>query len=139
MSLYLGDTPIADGASTALLATKADVDLGNINNTGTSKGASWAMPSGTSVALTMGASGTDYTAPANGYFGANVQWQNAASYLSMNNQYVVGYCQTGTGGAAVGLTFVPVKKGDVVNISYNAISVNWFRFTYADGSESEAS
>ena len=29
MSLYLGTTPIADGASTALLATKAGVDLSN--------------------------------------------------------------------------------------------------------------
>lgn len=29
MSLYLGTTPIADGASTALLANKADVDLSN--------------------------------------------------------------------------------------------------------------
>lgn len=33
MSLYLGTTPIADGASTALLAGKADVDLSNITQT----------------------------------------------------------------------------------------------------------
>jgi hypothetical protein len=29
MSIYLGTTPIADGASTALLAGKADTNLGN--------------------------------------------------------------------------------------------------------------
>jgi hypothetical protein len=31
MSIYLGTTPLADGASTALLAGKADTNLGNTN------------------------------------------------------------------------------------------------------------
>ena len=121
------------------LNSKADTDLTNCTNVASIKMAHNAMPSGTSIALTLGASGSDYVAPADGWFGANVNWQQPYSYLSMNNKYVVGYCQTGISGAAFGLTFVPVAKGDTVNISYNAISVNWFRFTYAQGSESEAS
>ena len=47
---------------------KADVDLTNVNNSGTALGGSWAMPSNTYVDLTLGASGATYTAPANGWF-----------------------------------------------------------------------
>ena len=107
--------------------------LSNLSAAGKSLLSGLGMPSGRYIKLTLGASDSNYTAPANGYFCAKVQWKDPTSFLSMNNGYVVGYCQTGTGGATVGLTFVPVKKGDVVNISYHEIIVYWFGFTYAEG------
>jgi len=118
---------------------KADVDLTNVNNTGTSLGASWAMPSNTYEDLTLGASGATYTAPANGWFtvaktsGYGVQdinvyvnsvwWQSATIPTT-------GYTTSCT---------ISVKKGDVVTISYSASgATQFFRFYYAKGSESEA-
>lgn len=44
MGLYLGTTPIADGASTSLLSGKADIDLSNISNTGKTTVIGWGMP-----------------------------------------------------------------------------------------------
>ena len=107
--------------------------LSNLSAAGNSLLSGLGMPSGRYIDLTLGADGSTYTAPANGYFCAKVKWKDPTSFLSMNNGYVVGYCQTGTGGATVGLTCVPVKKGDVVNISYHEIIVYWFGFTYAEG------
>ena len=46
---------------------KADTDFTNVTNVGTSKGAGWVFPSDTYIDLTMGASDTIYTAPANGW------------------------------------------------------------------------
>ena len=91
------------------------------------------MPSNRYIKLHLGASDATYTAPANGYFCAKVIWKDPTSFLSMNNGYVVGSCQTGTGGATKGSTFIPAKKGDVVNISYHEIIVEWFGFVYAEG------
>jgi hypothetical protein len=62
MSLYLGDTVIAPNISNA-----ANKSLSNLVGAGTSRGAGWAMPSDTYEDLTLGASGTTYTAPANGW------------------------------------------------------------------------
>ena len=119
---------------------KADVDLTNVNNTATSKVSSWAMPSGTYIQLTAGASGTAYTAVADGY----VQWSvrptgagvligltnvtgNIASYLTCVN---AGYLYD---------TYIPVKKGQTFGLYYSgALDVNNLFFTYASGSEWEA-
>lgn len=118
---------------------KADVDLTNVNNSGTSNGASWSMPSGTYVDLTLGASGETYTAPANGWFyisklaTANAQWgeiTNTTSGMSSSAPWI------GNGGAYSGI--LPVLKNDVVQISYTlAGTLRAFRFIYAQGSESE--
>ena len=139
MSLYLGDTPIADGASTALLATKADTDLSNVGNSGTATGAGWAMPSTTYDDLTLGASGSNYTAPANGWFTID-KATTGAQYLALintNNKIKTEGRATNSGQTL--RLFLPVKKNDVVECLYSAAgTLNCFRFVYAVGSESEA-
>ena len=120
---------------------KADVDLTNVNDAGTSLAAGWPMPSSTYDDLTLGSSGSSYTAPTNGWFsickvssatGQSLGFENStkkigvASYSSATNQYIK--------------CFLPAHKGDVVYCYYaTGGTTNWFRFIYAVGSESEVS
>lgn len=119
---------------------KADVDLTNVNDSGTSTGASWAMPSDTYVDLTLGASGATYTAPANGWFyltgtssgiGQFVSLINTANKLSLNG--VSSNTQQGL------FIYLPALKGQIIRAEYTVASISSFRFYYAVGSESEAS
>ena len=96
---------------------------------------SYSLPSAQYIDLTLGASGSIYTAPADGYF-----------YLAMdpsaNAQYI--NIEAGAMGTRVhsSLTsfdikaFLPVKKGYRVYITYNTGgTINRFRFIYANGSQ----
>lgn len=100
--------------------------------------AGFSMPSNKYIDLTLGASGATYTAPANGWF-------YFAKIASTSNQYMTMYVDNGDppifattitqpidGGQA--RLFLPVKKGDVVGVSYNlAGETRRFCFVYAEG------
>lgn len=157
MSLRLGDTVIAPNISNAankslsnldatgqgVINGKADVDLTNCTNVANIKMAHNAMPSDNYIDLTLGASGTSYTAPADGYFYISKQagsdWyyfeleinDNNGNFLyaGWNSDYRNSPCAC----------FVPIKKGNICKVIYNAYGVtNNFRFIYAQGAESEA-
>ena len=127
---------------------KADVDLTNVNNAGTSKGASWAMPSNTYDDLTLGAIGSNYTAPANGWF----YLRKSKASGDYNQQYLMFWIQGGdplsdkyavqvqsTAQNDYCAIIAPVQKGDVCSVSYTFTGMTqYFRFIYAQGSESEA-
>lgn len=126
----------------ALASTKADVTLGNVNSIATSTGATWAMPSDKYVDLTLGANGTQYTAPANGWFSfrKRVTTGSTLEYALLSNQTLGGFCNNVTGNLnmLLGVT-LPSKKGDTVLIGYTASGeLSHLRFYYAVGSESEA-
>lgn len=123
---------------------KADVDLTNITDTAKIMMAHNAMPSNTYDTLTLGATGTTYTAPADGYF---VGW---TAVSTVNGQYIAflvnGDINTSFASEVYRNStnsyqhplWVPVKKGDVMKVQYT-LSLSMFRFYYAVGSESEAS
>ena len=135
---------------------KADTDLVNVNDSGTSRGAGWALPSNTYEDLTLGASGATYTAPANGRFqclGAGASSNDISNIVfwtkdNQNTTYltssrIVTYGNYGV--ALIGGDF-EVKKGDVVGIDYFSTTFSsggytnlGLKFIYAKGSESEAS
>lgn len=120
---------------------KADVDLTNVNNSGTSRGAGWAMPSNTYTDLTVGASGTTYTAPANGWFLLKCAVENKTTLYQAGYQtsygakgFVGGYGYNSYGGATV-----PMLKGQTLTFNYESNTQDRaIRFVYAQGSESEA-
>lgn len=95
------------------------------------------MPSNKYIDLTLGASGSKYTAPENGWFvfskktnGANqyVTIANSSTGVSFSSQYATSEYDT--------FISVPVKKGDTVNLSYNiGGNLRYFRFIYAEGSK----
>ena len=102
--------------------------------------ASLAMPSAVYDDLTLGASGSEYTAPSNGYVyfsksaGAEhnyISLQNKSTHLSIGEE-----ATTSITGLQV---FLPVLKGHVFIAGYNATgATDYFRFIYAEGSKSEA-
>lgn len=97
------------------------------------------MPSSKYIDLTLGASGSTYTAPANGWFFIRKQAGNPGfnPYITMTN-LSAGMLSTesrpgGTGPLTIQL-FMPAKRGDIVNVYYDAIGTTLcFRFIYAEG------
>ena len=88
------------------------------------------FPSDQRIDLTLGASGSTYTAPANGWFSLRGP-VSAQGYIGSN---LVGL--TSVGSSSFGFNaYVPVKTGDVVTISYS--KVDSFQFIYAKGSSTE--
>lgn len=117
------------------LIGKADADLANLTPAGKKVLARFSAPSSRFIDLTLGASGSEYTAPADGWMvsffatsGAQIgTWVNIVTGLS------------NTGGTAGAYPYVgcsmKVKAGDVVAYHYNHPSGGIFRFVYAEGSE----
>ena len=131
---------------------KADVDLSNVNNTGRARAAGWALPSETYVSLTLGASGSTYTAPANGWVQLTVTSDSSSAtslaYIAVIYDNQDGICMKSfvppNLSNAIDI-YVPVSKGETFLVGYAAIETfgthetDRFEFIYAVGSESEAS
>ena len=117
---------------------KADVDLTNVNDSGTSRGASWAFPSLIkSEDITIGASGATYTAPTNGYIFLSCDSGSGTSFITVH-QYFWSDQRVYQAAYNNVHMMVCVSKGAYV-ISYGNVTFKVAQFIYAQGSESEAS
>ena len=101
----------------------------------------WSMPSNKYINLTLGASGSKYTAPANGWF-----MLNKVSGISNNQSYIVlvnrktnikSQTVVYNYSSSILSAYLPIQKGDVVEIIFNSTGeVKEFRFIYAEGENS---
>lgn len=92
------------------------------------------MPSSKYIDLTLGASGSTYTAPANGWFSCGITGTAGSTYMEMNiYDTEVGVCASFNGGW--GRAVLPVCKGRRIIVFYkgNDFACNQFRFSYAEG------
>lgn len=97
------------------------------------------MPSNKYIDLTLGASGTTYTAPANGWFIFSKRGTTAGQWMTADCG-AQRQCYTSSSNGAEATIYMAVKKGDVLRLNYNLNGEKVFsRFVYAQGSESEAS
>lgn len=96
----------------------------------------WSMPSSRYIDLTLGASGTTYTAPANGWFAAVGDPTNVTGYLAFAQTdtsigsgtiVVPDTSYTGT------RTSICCYKGKSVNLYYGRMNITVLRFYYAEG------
>lgn len=124
---------IEDGISNNL-----DTDISNISNLGKSNLSGLGMPSGRYIDLTLGESGSIYTAPATGWLCLS-KVCSANQYIQFNsmrengNGLLIGSDQP-SGGA--GYITMPMKRGQETQINYTATGVNYaFRFVYAEGDQ----
>lgn len=122
------------GLNTELFNGKADIDANNFSATGKSVLAGIGMPSRKYDNLTLGATGSSYIAPANGYFClsklANGGTQFANLINSGKNVRIIG---TATAGIYIYI-YIPAAKGDIIFCYYNATGKTEFlRFAYAEG------
>lgn len=118
---------------------KANTNLSNLTAEGKSLVSSLGMPSDRYTDLTLGATGSTYTAPANGYFFISKTSSASGQYLNLYNKTAgwSGYgCNSSASGQQIRLS-VPVKKGDEAYISYNmggsSADYDAFKFIYAEG------
>lgn len=99
-----------------------------------------AMTSNKFIDLELGASGTTYVAPADGYYrltmkqAAAEQYAYLASYTDNDEPILSTTSKTATGTDSLS-TWVLVHKGQKVKAVYNASEKKVFRFIYAIGSE----
>lgn len=137
---YLGNTGDVVDHQIASIALelfngKVDLDAQNLNATGKSTVGKMALPSDTYEDLTLGASATTYTMSHNGYLLADLYFNNANGmvYVFNTNTYLGMQSTRGNGGRAI--AYVPVKKGDVIQVDYDLTmtGVNNFRLVYSVG------
>ena len=93
----------------------------------------YGMPSNKYIDLTLGASGTSYTAPANGWVFLSANVSQAGGYVQIyKNIYSV--LQRVVTADTTAICMMPVKKGEAYNMYYTSITkTNMFRFIYAEG------
>ena len=95
------------------------------------------MPSSKYVDLTLGESGSTYTAPANGWFCVGKRSNASGQYLSIfNNNANVQSSILSSGSNQALVVFLPVKKGEIISITYSTGgNTERFKFVYAEGAE----
>lgn len=140
-------TPVNDNVNWKLwgepdTSNFANKDLSNLSTTGKSYASGLGMPSERYTLLTLGASGTQYTAPANGWFSISKQAGstsgvrmaiNTRPNSSTTTYRVNTHWITATSGSSLHLMH-PVRKNDVVDVTYTASgTTNYFVFIYAEG------
>ena len=119
------------------------LNFNNMNPSQTAKSTivGWGMPSSKYIDLTLGASGSTYTAPANGFVTVFGNFGNANGFLYIlditgdrNNCSVISKAISGDWTCAATL---PIRKGHTFNVTYNynptSVSYGLFRFYYAEG------
>lgn len=96
--------------------------------------AQMSMPSTKYVDLTLNASGSTYTAPANGWFFLQKK-HSSATYAGIYNT-TAGWLAMECGGSSIPKVCLPAQKGQQVMVSYGATGeTTYFRFIYAEGSK----
>jgi hypothetical protein len=121
------------GLNSELFNNKVDLNASNLSSQGMSYIAGLGMPKGRYKVLTVGASGSPYIAPTNGYVlftvvgvgncGINIGRPVYNKSNSTNNYFSV---------------IAPVHKNQSFTISYNGTTPIELIFFYSSGSESEA-
>lgn len=119
------------GLNSELFPSKVDLDAANLSTAGKSLISGLGMPSDRYDDLTLGASGTEYTAPANGYFFVRT---DASGYIILIN--ITSLVESGNDAsyAVPHAALIPARNGDNVALYYNGTISN-FKFIYAEGEE----
>ena len=119
-----------------LLSNEANVALDNITNSGKEVIAHQAMPSDKYVDLSLPAHGSTIRTPADGYFVMEITNGISGNTIGFRNITagdigMVAYI----GGTGTYIVYVPVSKGDSVQVYHYNSTPNIFRLVYANGSK----
>lgn len=121
------------------LIEKADINLSNLSTTGKTLSAHLAMPSTKYIDLTLNATGSSYTAPADGWVEAACNsTSNEQAFIEVNTEQGSSTGTRPIGGW--GRATIPISKGTTFQVYYGGTSfeIKIFRFIYAVGSEPTA-
>lgn len=128
---------IASNATIQGLSTgKLDIDATLLSATGKTKITGLSFPSNNFTDLTAGETQTIYTAPADGWFVAVVTATAPNCFVILLNENNAlrahGYWATSGGETSA---YIPVSKGQNVQLAYGNGNVSLYRFIYAEGSK----
>ena len=128
---YVGDTNI----NVSLVDTgKLTQEVANLIPNNSSLISGYSMPSDRYVDLELGASGTTYTAPANGYYLLSKYATAQAHNIAMKKFGEIWVLEWAPVAQVNLFCWVPVKKGETITVTYNATgTTNYFKFYYAQG------
>jgi hypothetical protein len=115
------------------LNQKADKDFSNVTFSQSAKHMLGRLffPSNTYVDVSLPASGSTLTAPADGFYSCAISGTSGSSYMEL---WAGGLCATANFCGGWGATFLPVKAGDIVTVYYGGTSftLQFFHFVYAE-------
>ena len=94
--------------------------------------ASLAMPSSKYIDLTLGETGSTYTAPANGYFQLAVLSGNSIQFYNKTKE---SFWRASAGTDSAFAESIECQAGDIIQCYYEYNTFRWFRFYYAEGSK----
>lgn len=132
----MSDVNTDTGVILEALNNKVDLDGNNLSVQGKSLISGLGMPSIRYSDLTLLASDSTYTAPANGWFCfQKVNNTSASRFVSLKNlSNNLLSCSWGPFSANDPAVYIPARKGDVVKIQYDCQGeTKVFRFIYAEG------
>lgn len=122
-------------AIATLESNRADTSLGNLNAAGLNVAAGASMPSARVVNWSLGASGTQYTAPANGWVHFSKDGEDGTQIALTNISRAISSRSCASLLTALRI-FIPCAKGDTINVLYTASgTLNALQFIYAEGAE----
>lgn len=114
---------------------KANTSLSNLTAEGKTLASGLSMPSERYVDLTLGATGSSYTSPSNGWFAISKKSGAVDQYVNLAGTEVSIIAVAPSSGTTASC-YLPVRKGDIVKCWWNASgTLNAFRFVYAEGEE----
>lgn len=118
--------------------SKANTSLNNLTTAGKEVATKASFPGSTKrTQLTFGATGTTYTAPADGYFYARLAGGGLATYLILYNQSSAMYSVDKANSARHECNvWIPAVKNEVVVLQYatqNNPTLQTIHFLYAEG------
>ncbi|MBR1399951.1 MAG: hypothetical protein IJ564_07265 [Alphaproteobacteria bacterium] len=136
---YVGDTVqdaslINAGAVLEQLANKADINAGNFSEIGKSYLSGLSMPSDRYIDLTLGASGSTYTAPANGYVALKKEATAGGQAVLIESSNKISSRSVSTATGQEPSVTIPVFRGDSFTVTYGAGgATRYFKFIYSKG------
>lgn len=112
-------------------------DMDNITSTGKEVIAHNAMPGSNTLAITVGASGATYTAPADGYVVFTGLATAAGQFVYIGSPTLdnVAFQSSAVGNGEYIIFTLPVSKGQVFTVNYNLGGTNTLNFVYANGAQ----
>ena len=122
------------GLNAELFNAKVDLNASNLNAQGKSYVSGLGMPSSEYIDLTLGATGSTYTAPANGWFCfyaikstvGHIYLENTTTGFRVESRATIN----GTGCGC----YIPARKNDIISCYYEGVNSNPFwKFYYAEG------
>lgn len=114
------------------LELKANKSLSNLTAEGKSLASGLGMPSNKYVDLTLGASGSTYTAPANGYFAVRIESKDSFVDMQYSDISGTGVQSTANTSRYSAACLLPVRQGKKIVVNYSG-NIARFLFIYAEG------